>query len=115
MDAHELQWLRDDIETLLPDTCHILSATRTSNGMGGWSETWGTADPFIPCRLDTVRGKIQVAGGALQTYTSLMLTIPADTEISAFNRVSHGESTYKVKTVTAGSWMGCLRVEVEKI
>ena len=39
----ELAQIRGDIAGMLPDTCNLLTLTRTSDGQGGWSEAWGTA------------------------------------------------------------------------
>ena len=111
----ELSWMRDTLEELMPDTCNILSVTNTSDGMGGYTESWGTATANVSCRLDTVQGSYRDLEGAIQTYQKLVLTVPHDTTLTAENRIEHSSVTYQVIQPTAGSWLGVLRAEVEKV
>jgi head-tail adaptor len=113
--AEELTQIRLDIETCLPDTCNILSLTRTSDGMGGWSETWGTTYSTVTCRLDFTSGAENVTAGALVPYTRAVVSLPQSTVITAQNRIEHGGNTYTVQAVNLGSWLGVKRASVEKI
>jgi hypothetical protein len=106
--------MRDTVETLMPDSCYILSLTRTSDGAGGWTESWGTAGTSI-CRLDTVAGNYHDMGGAVQTYNKLILSLPNDVVITEDNQVTHNSITYQVTSVNAGSWLAVKRAEVQKI
>jgi head-tail adaptor len=113
--ASELAQIRADVALLLPDTCALLTATTSSGGMGGWSETWGTALASVACRLDPVRGSEQQAGGAVQPFYSYVLTLPYNTAINANYRVLHGGQTYNVKSVDADkSWQASVRVYLER-
>lgn len=111
----ELAQLKTDLETTLPDTCTILSLTRTSDNQGGWSEAWGTASQGVPCRLDFIGGAENMAGDALQPYTRAIVTLPQATTITANNRIVHGGNTYSVQSVNLGSWLGIKRASVEKV
>ena len=112
----ELTQMRSDIEGLLPDTCNILSTTRTSDNQGGWTTTAGTASAGVACRLDNISGQETLSSGAVHAYTKWMLTLPHDTTISADSKVEIGADTYAVKSFDSGkSWALNIRVEVEKI
>jgi hypothetical protein len=110
----DLADMRNTIEdNLLPDTCYILTATSTSDGAGGFTDSWGTVT--VSCRLDTQHGRYTDLDGGLQTYKKLVLSLPYDTTISEANRVQYGSNTYQVVSVNEGSWLAVKRAEVEKI
>lgn len=111
----ELDQIRVDLETTLPDTCNILSLTTTSDGMGGWSEAWGTTYSLVACRLDFIGGNERVNVGALMPYSRAIVTLPQDTVISAANRIEHDGNVYTVQAVNLGSWLGVKRASVEKV
>ena len=113
--ADELAQLRTDLETTLPDTCNILSLTRTSDSQGGWTEAWGTASSSISCRVDFIGGKEAINSGALKPFTIAIVTLPQSTTITAQNRIEHGSNTYTVQAVNLGSWLGVKRASVELI
>jgi hypothetical protein len=111
----ELEVMRSSINELLPDTCDILSVTNVSDGQGGWNETLGTATAGVDCRLDYVRDVKIVSGGALQTYTGWMLTLPYDAVITETNKVQIGADIWNVTSHDDGkSWQACIRVAMEK-
>lgn len=116
IDTAMLAAMRTAISELLPDTCHILSPTNTADGMGGATTAWGTAGTSISCRLDVVQGREQLTGGAIQPYTSYMLSLPYDTTVTQDYRVSHSGTTYAVKSVNLNqSWNAVVRVELERL
>jgi len=113
--AAELDQIRTDLETMLPDTCNILSLTRTSDGQGGWSEAWGTASTAVACRLDFISGAEAITGAALIPYSRAVLSLPQATTITAQSRVEYGGVTYTVQAVNLGSWLGVKRCTVQKV
>ena len=120
IDTSMLTAMRDAIETLLPDTCNILSATEAADGQGGIIKTWGTSGTSISCRMDTIQGQRQgmekVTAAAMQPYITYMLSIPYDTTITEKNRVEHNSDTFTVKSINENqSWIAVKRVELEKI
>lgn len=115
MDSIELSTLRADMLDLLPDTCDVLSVTRTADGYGGMSETWGTASAAVACRMDHRNGRDVLAGGVVQTYQGNILTLPYDTTITTSNRVKYGGNNYNVISVSEGSQIAVKRVTVERI
>ena len=112
----ELTDMRSTIQDyLLPDTCNILSLTSTSDGAGGFTDTWGTATASLACRLDRQGGRYTDMDGGVQTYKKLVLSLPYNATITEANRVEHGTNTYQVVSVNEGSWLAVKRAEVEKI
>ena len=117
MSNAELVRLRADLEAvLLSGTANILSVTRTPDGQGGFTETWGTAVANVACRVDYNQGAEPAAGGALRPFTFWQLTFHQGTNLTAANRVEVGTITYSVSAVDQGnSWDVCLRATGAKI
>jgi hypothetical protein len=116
IDTTMLNAMRSAIGQLLPDTCNILSLTDTPDGEGGVSTAWGTSGTAINCRLDVKQGREQVSGGAIEPFTSYMLSLPYDTLVAYNNRVQMGTITYTVKGVNLNqSWNAVKRIDLEKI
>ncbi len=112
----ELAQMRTDIESLMPDTCSILSLTLTSDGQGGQTEAWGTATAGAACRLDFLGGKEALASGAIQPYTRAILSIAQSATITTANRVLHGGITYNVQSVNLdASWLAAKRCTLEAV
>lgn len=116
IDTNMLAAMRDAIAELLPDTCHILTVTRTVDGMGGWSESWGTTYANISCRLDAQAMSENLKGAAVQPYKQYMLSLPYDTTVTTANRIKHNGITYAVTGVnTSQSWQAVKRVTLEAV
>lgn len=113
--AADLSYMREQTALLLPDSGTILSETRTDDGIGGFSSTWGTAGTTA-CRLDHKRGMKVLTGGALAAYSEDVLTVPYNTSITTANRFSHGAETYIITNVDSDkSWPVVLRCTVEVV
>lgn len=116
IDTSMLAAMRSAIAELLPDTCAILSITSTPDGMGGQTETRGTATASIAFRLDVVSGREQISGGALQAFTSYKGSLPYDAVITTGNEILHNGISYAVTAVNTGqSWSAVKRVDLEKL
>lgn len=118
IDTAMLAAMRSAISSeLLPDTCHVLSVTKTPDGQGGQTTTWGTASANVACRVDVQQGRELISGGGLQPFSSVMLSLPYDTTITEANRVLHGGVTYAVVAPpnTDQSWIAVKRVMLEKV
>lgn len=116
IDTAMLAAMREAIGELLPDTCSILTLTRTADGMGGMTETWGTAYSGVDFRLDVKTGVEQVVGGGLKPFTSYKGSLPYDTTITSADRILHSGVTYAVTSVnTSQSWKAVVRVDLEKV
>lgn len=122
--ADELRQMRADVEAIaLPDTCNILTVSSVTDGQGGVTQTWGTAESYVACRLDavanlntTATGKEMSLSGAVQDFSRWILTLPYDTTINEAYRVEKGTDTYNVVFVDNNqSWPVTRRVIVEKV
>lgn len=120
IDTAMLAAMREAISDLLPDTCDILTVTRTADGYGGMTESIGTASAGVSCRLDAqlYAGMTDemVKAERLLPYNRYMLSLPYDTTITTDNRVLHNSITYAVTGVNVSqSWNAVKRVSVEKL
>jgi SPP1 family predicted phage head-tail adaptor len=117
LSSEELAYMREVIEDeLLPDTCDILSVSKSPDGQGGVIETWGTASADVGCRLDMKQGRELVSGGALQPYTQYVLSLPYNTSVNTANRIKLDGTTYAITSVnTSQSWIAVRRVMLEKL
>lgn len=122
LSVSDLQYMRDTVEQLFPDTCNILSVTRTSDGQGGFVETWGTAGTAIACRIDSATSKSGfiglsdvLSGGAIQESTKWMLSLPYDTTVNINNRIEVSGYTYNISALDLGkSWNSEVRLVLER-
>ena len=118
IDTAMLTAMRETIAELLPDTCNTLTVTRIADGMGGVTETWGTAGTAVACRVDMEQGMMAgreiLTADALRPYTKYILSIPYDTTITTDYRIEHSGATYAVTSVnTEQSWMAVKRCQLE--
>ena len=117
--ASELADLRQDFEDyLLPDTCNILSETRTADGAGGHTSSWGTATAGVSCRFDTNTRRDQmerVAGGALRPFIEYVVSLPQATSLTTGQRIEFDSVAYNVVSINeAQSWKPLRRAIVER-
>ena len=116
IDSTMLAAMRDAIAELLPDTAMILSVTNTPDGMGGQTQTWGTATASVAFRLDMQTGSEMVSGGALEPFTKYKGSLPYDTTVNATDRIVHNGNTYAVTGINNDqSWIAVRRVDLEKV
>lgn len=109
----ELTFMRECINDLLPDTCTILSNSGTTDSMGGFTNSWGTASASVSCRLDRQNGSYQDVNGGIHSVTKMIMTMPYNTTITTAHRIVHSGNTYNVTSVLSGSWIASKRAEVE--
>lgn len=116
IDSAMLLAMRAAISELLPDTCNILTPTNTADSEGGVTTSWGTSGTSIICRLDAKQGREILIGGAIQAYTTYIMSLPYDTTIAQTNRIEHGGATYAVKSINLNqSWKAVFRIELERL
>jgi SPP1 family predicted phage head-tail adaptor len=96
LDNSELTSMRSAYLDLMPDTCDILTATKTTDGQGGFTTTWATSSANVRCRMDAYKPRESLSGGAVYPFNMFMLTLPYDTTITTNSRVTHGGKTYNV-------------------
>lgn len=121
LSSRELEFMREAIEDLLPDTCDILQVTETPDGFGGVTQTWGTASngTAVPCRMDIINRASDgetVSGAGIKAFQETILSMPYDTQITVTNRVQHNGTVYNVHSVNTGqSWIAVKRATLERV
>lgn len=101
LSSDELDAIRTDVETLvMPSTCTIQTVTRTSDGMGGYTEAWANTYTGVICRLmpmasDTSRQD----GDQFGVVAGYVLTVEWDQDIAPGYRVIFSSDTYEVLRV----------------
>lgn len=113
----ELESMRTSLESVsFPDTCNILSLTRTSDGEGGWTEAWGTVLASQACRLDQVASTEVLSAASIRPFAGWVLSLTHDVALTSAMRVEHGGYTYNVIGVSdTGSWLAVRRALLERI
>lgn len=97
--ANELAQAKTDFESeILDQTCTILQVNRTSDGMGGFTESDGTIAASVACRLGMNKkaGMAGVQAGRVVYADALFLDVPNSQSLSEGNRVVIGSITYEV-------------------
>lgn len=122
--AAEILRIQQDLEAaVLPDTLYLLARTIARTSQGGTRETWGTAgtvigriDAYSSKGLSSFKGDEMVAGGAVQSFSRSMLTIPAGADLTVAQRVQSGTVLYNIVAVDIGkSWAMETRAIIEKV
>ena len=114
----ELTAIKAVQDQAMPDTCTISRKSLTSDGMGGYTETWSDLATGVSCRLASARYRPEEAAIAdkFAGRTLWMLTLPAGTDITNEDRVVISSTTYEVAgMLSAGSWKTALRVLVVEV
>lgn len=126
LSSREILDMRGALESLLPDTCHILSVTNSSDGQGGLSQTWGTVTANVSCRIDSFLsrglasmrgGGEMVVGGALSDFSRWIVSMPYDTVVNVTDRIQMSDGgVYNIVSLDTGkSWDLEKRLTVEKV
>lgn len=115
--ADELSRIRTDIQAAtFPDTCSILSPTKTPDGQGGVSITWGTAVASVACRLDPVTVSEELIAEGRREDFEFILSFPQGTDLESEDRIVHGGNTYSVTGIkSGGSWEAHGRATLKKV
>jgi len=99
MPPGELASIRRAADRMLPDTCVIQRVTRTPDGAGGSTETWATV-ATMACRVSPAgQGDEHLFGGRLASVSGYVVTLPAETDVAAVDRIAWGGRTLEVAGV----------------
>lgn len=116
--SSEISLMRDTIEQALPGSAVIQTATRTSDGQGGWIPTY-SASGTVAARLSpegNLRGEEPEIAGRIGEVANLILTIPAETTITANDRVTYDGDTFEVVEIRDRTpWELSRRVRVVQV
>ena len=99
----EIDQMRETAEGAMPGTAVIQSRTYQSDGGGGGTTVWtpsGTAACAIAPIL-SLGGDENLTGGRITPNSDWIITLPAETSISAEHRVVTGGRTFEVTALRA--------------
>ena len=95
----ELTAMRATVAGFLPDTCTLQTPTETSDGMGGWTTTYGDTHKNVACRIWQKGGSEETVGAQSAEVTRWVLTVAYDQALDATMRCVHDGHTYQVNDV----------------
>lgn len=105
LSTSDLTGIQTTVVSLFPSSCSILRDTQTSDGQGGFTDSWGTIAAGVSCELraySSRRGGMEEIMAdrpvAMQTW---MLYLPAYQDITEKDRVVFGARTFEVASVSA--------------
>lgn len=102
--AAELTAMRATLNASLPDTCEISRVTLEPDGAGGQIETWETI-ATVACRVAPSGQSPQERAVAerVASVSTWTLTLPAETDVRASDRLIAGVRRFEVVGVLAHS------------
>jgi hypothetical protein len=109
LSANDLDYMRDSIGELFPDTSTIQVLNWSSDGAGGQTESWNTLTANVPCRVDYQTGRESNTGAALVPYQKAVISMPFDTVVTPANRIVVGSSTFSIQAVNNGQSWECVK------
>jgi SPP1 family predicted phage head-tail adaptor len=109
--AGELAAMRAAQNAALPDTCVIRRVTLTPDSYGGHTEEWNDI-ATVACRVAPSghSPQEQVIAERMSATSTWTLTLPADTDVTAADRLVVGARTFEVAAVLARSFETARRV-----
>lgn len=123
--AAEIAEARADLDAqIFPDTARILGPVTESDGEGGDSEEWAPVGETV-CRIDPYGGPTSSrgaggegkghAGERIDSRTSHIVSMPANTPIDLEQRLEIDGTTYEINVLRRfGDWELTRRVEVKE-
>ena len=114
--AAELTAMRATLNASLPDTCEISRVTLEPDGAGGQTETWETI-VTVACRVAPSGRSPQerVIAERLSNESTWTLTLPAETDVQAGDRIVVGTRTFRVAGVLTRSFETARRVVCSEV
>jgi hypothetical protein len=113
----ELVQMRAELSQTLPGTAVIHTATKASDGQGGFTWTYSPSGT-VAARLspEALRGGEQEIGGRIAEVGQWILTVPRGTTIDEDDRVVYDGVTYEVSEVlTREPWEISRRVRLTEV
>ncbi len=114
--AEELTSMREIETSTMSSTAVIRRNSPTSDGMGGYSDSWSIAGTTV-CdvwAINTNRSNREntTAGGQIITHAQWFITVPYNTDVTAKDRLEIDSRTFELTFVPAShSWNTALRCE----
>lgn len=109
--AADLAYMRTCADEFLPDTCHVMRISYTPDGVGGRTQTWGTAGTSVPCRVAPSEGANQL-GFAQQTDAEMTFIVSLKYNADALigDRIVTDGRTLDVVGISDHSYQVALRL-----
>ena len=112
----DMAYMRSEASKALPDVVGILRRTRESDKQGGFTESWATVYADVPARIAFVSSAERFAVAREDVDTRFTVTVAYDQSLEQSDRISHGEDTYEVVSVTSSrSWDTSRRCQARKV
>lgn len=107
----ELTDMQTIAESALPDTATIQRKTRTADSIGGATVVWANL-ATVACRFTPAGGSPQerLIAQRLSPRSVFRITLPAETDVRAADRIVIDGQTYDVAGLLLGSWETARRV-----
>ncbi len=115
----DIDHIRTEAESVLPDFCTIQTGTRASDGQGGNPITFADTYTDVPCRFGAFSQKeieVEQRKGQLESDRPFWLTIKRSQPIAISDRVKKDAITYEVRYIDDGkSYQATKRAQVVRI
>lgn len=116
LSATELAAMRETVESALPDTCTIQSATVGRDSIGAPTRAWTDRATGVACRLAARTVQERVLGEKATHVGDWVLTLAYDEVIEPGDQVLIGTDAYEVVGIDeAKSWNLGQRVGVNRV
>ncbi len=104
LSATDLAAMRSTVDASLPDVAQVQRRTLTSDGAGGYTESWNTV-ATVACRVAPSGQSPQerVIAERLTATSVWTITLPAETDVRPADRLLVGTRTFEVAGVLARS------------
>jgi len=111
LSATELAAMRSTLNDSLPDTAQVRRKSLTSDGAGGYTESWSTV-AAVACRVAPSGQSPQerVIAERLTATAIWTVTLPAGTDVRPADRIVVGSRAFEVVGVLARSYELARRV-----
>ena len=112
----DMTYMRSEASKALPDAVSILRRTLESDKQGGFSESWDIAYENIPARIAFMSSSEKFAVAREDVDVRFTVTVAYDQSLEQTDRISHGEDTYEVVSVTSSrSWDTSKRCQARQV
>lgn len=110
----ELTRMRDTAAAALPGTAYVLRGASADDGIGGRTDTWGTAGT-VAVRLAPRGGSEASRGGATLSEADSVASLPYGVDLKARDRLSIDGLSYEVLNVRRHSWQITTAADVKEL
>ena len=113
---NDLIYVRGEAQVSLPDTVSIQRRTLTSDGQGGFAESWSISYPNISARLGKSGNSETINGSRQEAVVTLTVTLPYSQSVEESDRIIHSTGTFEVTGINDSQTWGTVRVcQVRKL